>query len=193
MERESIALSQEIGQSNHSLFVLDGVDFYPHITVYSLGIPTINQKRLLKIVESIAKETRKIRVTFKEIRSSSRGYIGIYFNVSLSIQRLHRKLLKRLNPLREGHIIKEYQNPESLSYFSQERLESIKKYGYPDARKLYKPHLTITCLKSKDLAEGIATPLKWQIKQFTIDKIAIFKMGEYGTCRSLVKEFNLSN
>lgn len=55
---------------------------------------------------------------------------------------------------------------------------------------LYRPRLTITRLKDESIVEKIAKNLKWEIPQFIVEKLAVYKMGEHGTCRELVREFS---
>lgn len=75
--------------------------------------------------------------------------------------------------------------------FTPEQKENIKKYGYPDAMSLYFPHLTIIRLKDELLAKKISKDINWNISEFIVNKLAIYEMGEHGTCRKLVKEFLL--
>ena len=56
---------------------------------------------------------------------------------------------------------------------------------------LYFPHLTVIRLKDELLAKTISKEIRWDTPKFTADKIAIYKMGEHGTCRELVKEISL--
>jgi len=75
--------------------------------------------------------------------------------------------------------------------FTTAQLKNIEGYGYPDAMNLYDPHLTITRLKDEDKLEEAISAINWDILEFIVDKIGVYKSGEHGTCRELVKEFNL--
>ncbi|MDO8579371.1 MAG: DUF1045 domain-containing protein, partial [bacterium] len=105
------------------------------------------------------------------------------------IQQAHEKIVSVLNPLREGRIRDKYK--EYHMEFNSEELENIEKYGYPGAMDLYNPHLTITRLKDENKAKEILSTIEWDISGFTVNKIGVYKMGEHGTCRELIKEFNL--
>jgi 2'-5' RNA ligase len=188
---EAITLSEEIGKSNESFFILDNIQFHPHITIYSPEYPIQNLKEVLKTVEEIAKNQEKIEFTFKEL-GIVEDFIAIFFNVSPEVKSLHKKIVTRLNPLREGHLRDKYlPSSEHYSSFSQKQLENIQKYGYPNVMDLYHLHLTITCLKDKSLAEKIVNSLSWKINHLFIDKLAVYTMGHSGTCKELVKEFIL--
>lgn len=189
---KAILLSREIGQANKPLFILDGIEFHPHVTIYSPEYPESNIDKVFKVVEEVSNNTERTKLNFKQI-SSGDGYISIGFENSPEIKNIHEGVVTKLNPLRGGHLMEKHQ--ENLDRydedFSPERLESIRKYGYPDAMDLYKPHLTIIRLKDKRLAEKIAKKLNREINQFIVDKIAVYTMGENGTCRELIKEFTL--
>ena len=191
VEREVIKLSREIGQNNDSFFILDGVQFYPHITIYSPEYPESNFNKALKIVEGIANQTKKIELNFLSLESHD-GYIGICFETSPEIKNLHKEVVGKLNLLREGSVRKKYkQGSDYHMDFSRQQLKNIARYGYPDAMNLYHPHLTIIRLRDDFLAKVITKNLNWKKPQIVIDKLAVYTMGEHGTCRKLVKEFSL--
>jgi len=186
-----VTLSKEIGEKNETVFTLDGIQFHPHITIYSPEYPESNIDKILKTLKEIASRTAKIQLNFQEIKSHD-GYIGIYFKLSPEIKSLHEEIVAKLNPLRKSHLREKYQSGSDYQMdFSPGQLENITKYGYPDAMNLYKPHLTIIRLKDALLSEKIAKDLKWEFTQFLIEKLALYKMGEHGTCKELLGEFLL--
>jgi len=186
-----VALSKKIGEKNEAIFILDGVQFHPHITIYSPEYPKSNIDKISKILREIADHTTKVQLNFQEIKCHD-GYIGIYFELSPEIKSLHEEILTRLNPLRESYLKERDQSGSDYQMnFSPEQLENIAQYGYPDAINLYKPHLTIIRLKDELSAERITKEFKWEIAQFLIEKLALYKMGEHGTCKELIGEFIL--
>lgn len=189
---KAIALGNEISKNNEVFFVLDGIRFHPHITIYSPEYPKPNVDRVLKIVEEIANNAAKIEFQLQNI-SGGQGFISVKFNYSPEIKSFHKKVITKLNPLREGRIKKKYEEgPDYHMNFSSEQKENIKKYGCPDAMNLYSPHLTITRLKDKSSSvDEISKNLNWDIPRFTVDKIGVYKMGEHGACKELIKEFPL--
>jgi len=178
---KAIGLSREISKNNEVFFVLDGIQFYPHITIYSPEYPEKNLDKMLEKVAEIASTTEKFKLTLKGI-SSSQGFISIKFDYTQEIKKIHEGIVLELNSLREGHIREKYTADDYKMSFTQEQQENIKKYGYPDSMSLYSPHLTIIRLKDESLAKTISEEIKWDIPEFTVEKIAIYKMGEHGTC-----------
>lgn len=186
-----ITLSRKISRDSEVFFVLDGIQFHPHITVYSPEYPESKIEKVLKIVKGIAINNSKVNFKFKHI-GSGQGFISLVFDSSSEIKKIHEETIQRLNPLREGHIRQKYQEGSDYHVnFTPEQKENINKYGYPDSMSLYFPHLTIIRLKDESSAKTISEGISWEIPEFQIDKLAVYRMGEHGTCRELVKEFSL--
>ena len=192
VSEEVIELSKVIGNQADAYFVLDGINFYPHITIYPPEYPEKNVPRVLEVIEGLVSliRPRFNSIAFKFTKTKlGQGYFGLVFEHSVEIQRVHEEIVQALNPLREGRIRDKY--VEYHMEFNSRQLQNIEKYGYPGAMDLYNPHLTITRLKDEDRFKEILSTVKWDISEFTVDKIGVYKMGEHGTCRELIKGFNL--
>lgn len=188
---EVIRISQEIGKNNDSFFILDGIQFNPHITIYAPKYRENDIDQILNNVKEITNKTKRVKFRFNKI-SESQGYLGIKFDYSPEIKNLHEKIIAKLNPLRENYMEKESFDGSDYNFiFNAEQKENIRKYGYPDAISLYSPHLTIARFKNESIAKIIINNVAWNIYDFTADKIATYKMGENGTCTELIKEFDL--
>lgn len=186
---KAIELSRAISSEVESYFVLDGIQFHPHITIYPLEYPEENILKVLGIVERTVKSIEPVKFQYKRLETHQ-GYIGVEFEHFSQIQKIHEGIVNALNPLREGYIREKYNDYQME--FTSNQLESIRRYSYPDAMALYNPHLTITRLKDENEAEEILSTIKWDIPEFIIDKIGVYKTGEHGTRRELLKEFTLN-
>ncbi|MFZ3054931.1 MAG: 2'-5' RNA ligase family protein [Minisyncoccales bacterium] len=174
--KKAIFLSKKIGKNNDSFFVLNGIDAYPHITVYA---PIYQESKIDEVFKNVKQEEINLELNFKGI-SSSQGFISLNFETSPGIQKFHEKIVKTLNPSRE----KDISNGSDYNMdFDEKQKESIDKYGYPDAMKLYSPHLTIIRLKDEKLAKNLAKNIKWDINQFVVNEIELYKMGDNGICK----------
>ncbi len=182
-------LSQEVSKKEDAYFAIDNLNFYPHITIYSPKYPKHNEDKIFKAIDELVKKFSSIKFIPNGI-NTNQGYIGIGAEYSDEIKNIHEKIVEKLNPLREGHLRAKYANAYNMQ-FSEEKLQNIQKYGYPDSMNFYHPHMTITRLKDEKLAERVAKEIQISFKEFTIDKIGAFKMGENGTCVELIKEFKL--
>jgi 2'-5' RNA ligase len=192
IEDRLIGLSRKISRQARAYFVLDGVNFHPHATLYSPEYPTKNLGRVLELTGRIARSFPKFQVGFNGVQSHW-GFIDVEVGSSEEIKRLHELVVQKLDPLREGHIRNKYKRKEELRKFSKEQRKNIRIYGYPDAMGLFRPHFTITRLTDEDKAKELARRLSWPIKKTVIDKVLAFRMGQHGTCREIIREFSLTD
>lgn len=124
---KAISLSKEIDGRAETFFVLDGIQFHPHITVYSPEYPESNLDNILKRVEGVANKSESIGFTVRGI-TVWQDFITLDLEVSPEIQKLHEEIVIKLNSWREGRIISEkYQR---ISY-SPEQQENIKNTATP--------------------------------------------------------------
>lgn len=188
---KTISFSEKLGGKYDSYFILDGINYYPHITIYSPEYPNKNIEKVLETTKKLSLiKTQKFIFQFKEIKANQ-GYITIGFELTREIKAFHEKVVETLNPLREGHIRKKLQAPDYKMTLTKEKLDNIAKYGYPNAMELYKPHMTIIRLKDEKLAQKVVKNIKWNIDKFVINEIAIYKMAKHGTCVEMLEEFKI--
>jgi len=184
IESDVISLSQEIGKKSDSCFILDGINFYPHITIYASIFSESNLSNVLERVSFIARKLSNINFQFKGI-GSGQGYIGLNFGHSDEIESIHKEIVELFNPLREKI------TEDDLKDYNMVFNEAQKKNGYPDAMDLYASHMTIIRLKDEKMAKDIAKEIKWNNEKFKARSIVCYLMGDNGTCNQIIKEFNL--
>ncbi len=188
IESDVIGLSQEIGKKSDSCFILDGINFYPHITIYASIFSKSNLSNVLEKVGDFVRKINSINFKFKNI-TSGQGFISLNFDLSDEIESIHREIVELFNPLREK--ITEDDLKDYNMVFNQEQKKNIINYGYPDAIDLYLPHMTIIRLKDEKMAKDIAKEIKWNNEKFKARSIVCYLMGDNGTCNQIIKEFNL--
>lgn len=181
-------LSEEIAQKEDAYFVLDGVEYFPHATNYAVEFPAKNLDKIIKAVEQLSLEFLPFEVS-TTMNIADQGWIGVYFEYSNIIRKMHSAFVKNLNPLRENRIRDKFESDDRFS--PEDERENIAKFGHPWVMELYEPHLTITKLKDEAAAEKVAREMIWPIKKFKVDTVGIFIGGEHGTCRKLIREFRL--
>ena len=187
----AIFISKQLGAKHQSKFILDGKNFYPHITIYPPHYPAKNLSKIIKNIEGVVKNTGSIKMTFTEVGSKN-GYIAVYFELTPVIKELHKNIVKVLNPLREGYINPRYREPEKIANLTKQELENIKNYGYPYMMdQYYHPHLTLIRLEDVLEAQRAVEDIKWDIKEFEVDKLFLHKIGANGGANEIIKEFEL--
>jgi len=187
-ESKVIKLSQEIGNKNNSYFILDGINYYPHITIYSSIFSESNLSNILEKIEIFVKKLDDVSFKFKGV-GVGQGYIGFNFINSNKIKKIHQGIVELLNPLRKN--ISEDDLKDYNLVFNKKQKKSISEYGYPDAMNLYVPHMTITRLKDEKTIKNITREIKWNVGSFKVGRIACCLMGDNGVCKQIIKEFEL--
>ncbi|HCU70938.1 MAG TPA: hypothetical protein DIC35_04310 [Candidatus Moranbacteria bacterium] len=184
-------LSLEISQKEETFFVLDSFHYYPHMTIYSQEYPVSSIERVLENMEKLSKNFSPLRFIATEIETIC-GYIGMGAKYSPELRSIHETIVKEINSLRKSHLREKYITAIH-EQIPEEKMKNIQEYGHPDVLNLYKPHITITRLKDEGKTERIISDIQWEIEDFTIDTIGIFKTGEHGTCVGLIEEFKLKS
>jgi 2'-5' RNA ligase len=187
----AIKISNNLSKLGKYLFILDGKNYFPHITVYSPEFPKRNLNKIIKNVEKVSKNFKPFQIKFTECKFVD-DYAGIDVQSSKQIYSLHEKIIDCLNSLREGVLRDKYKNKDVLINFTKKQINNIEKYGYPDVKELYIPHLSLIRF-GKNIPSVLEKKFRWDIQSSVVDKIGIFEMGDYGTCIRLVKEFELGN
>jgi len=161
---------------------LDNVNFFPHITLYFPEYPIDVLDKVLEHVKKIANTTNAVTLTLESVTGDIDGGIFVNYKISKEALDLKKKVIKELNPLRDGIIRDKYK--DSLDKDTQ-------KYGYP-INKYHFPHITLTVFVDKIAQDKFLKESMFDFqKEILIDKIAVCRMGEYGTCIEIVDSFEL--
>ena len=188
--KQAIQISSNISKEADTFFVLDGVNFFPHITIYSPEYPSHNLDKVYKKVEEIAFHTKPFIATFTSFNAHL-GYVDIELEKTIEWENLHEVFVHKLNPFRENHIREKYKFPEELRLYSELQQKYILDYGYSEIFTAFRPHLTITRLKDKEMAKEVVKKLQFVIHSFEVNTLAAYLMGNNGTCIRLIREFAL--
>jgi 2'-5' RNA ligase len=186
---KAIEESRKIGNNYKALFVLDGVNYYPHITIYSIEYPEENLGNIFQALEKLLPELEKIKLVFTDVKRNQ-NYVGVHFTPSQEVRNFHKKIIEKINPLRGGKIRDKFMELSQVADLPEEKKENILKYGHPDVMNSYEPHITISRLENDDMAEKAEKEIKWEISEFVADKIAVCRSGKNGTCVEILKEFS---
>jgi 2'-5' RNA ligase len=164
---------------------------HPHITIYQPEYPISSFDEVIDTANEVVNKITKTKFVFKKI-DRYQSSLWIVFELTRQIKDIHELVVKKFNPLRKEHQRKKFQ-PGSTFYskLSPEQQKNCRKYGHPSVISAYSPHITIIRLQNKSLAKKELPNLMWEISQFVVGKIAVYKEGKHGTCKELVKEFPL--
>jgi len=187
ISKRAIAVSKKLKNRN-ALFVLDGKNYFPHITLYMTEFPLKNVVKVRKLLKQFAVKTKPFEISSSKYRQNTDGYIDVDYKKSKNINELQKKIIKLLNPLREGQM--RQKDKARISEMTKAEQKNLKLYGYRGVGAKFFPHLTFSKLEKFD--KSALSGVDKSNFSFRVDKIGFFYLGDYGTCRKLIEIFDLS-
>lgn len=173
--------AREIGQTN---FILDGRRLFPHITVYQARFPENNVDRIKAYLKTIAERLSPFEVSLGKT-SRWNNYIFWDTEATNEFMHLNKSVIYQLNPLRENLVLKGLEGKK----WNMSETYSIQNYGSLLAGKDFTPHITIAAAKTDQDAQRIAQEMRPKIAKFAASKIALGRLGEFGTVTEILEEF----
>lgn len=187
VSRSAVSLSGKIKTETRVNFTLHQSTNVPHITVYQLIIPDRNLDRLIKILEDLALKLPPQNFRFAGFEEHS-GYLSVQLDLPPRVKLFQEEVVKSVNFLREGRSL--IGEEEALNYPESQR-KNIAEYGFDNLLDFYNPHITITCLSDPEKAKRFISGLNWTENEFSCSAIGLYSLGEFGTCKELIREFKL--
>jgi 2'-5' RNA ligase len=191
-QKQVLALAAKIFKDKEEIFHIDNKSYFVHLTIYSPEYPLTNIREVISRVNEIAKGIEKFKLLFGDF-SRVDGYVGINFRKTEEVTGIHKKILRKLNPLREGRIREKYPDLIKKGVYPPEQVKLINEYGYDKVLDFYEPHLTLGRFVNDEDATRALRELKNSVKldKVLITKIGVSEMGPNGTCIKIGKAFNL--
>ena len=186
ISKKAISISKKLKKKG-GLFVLDGINYFPHITVYMTEFPLKNVAKIRKLLKQFAAKTKPFEIRSLKYRHNKDGSMDVIYQRSRNVDGLQKKIIKLLNPLREG-LVREKEKGR-VSKMTKDEQKNLKLYGYRSVGAEFFPHLTFTKLEKLDKS-ALVNISKLNFS-FEVGKIGFFYLGDYGTCRKLVETFDL--
>jgi hypothetical protein len=185
--RSAVSLSGKIKTETRVNFTLHKNTNVPHITVYQLIIPDRNLNRLIKILEDLALKLPPQNFRFAGFEEHS-GYLSVELSLPPRVKLFQEEVIKSVNFLREGRSLI---GEEGASNYPKSQRKNIAEYGFDNLLDFYNPHITITCLSDPENAKKLISELSWTENEFFCSSIGLYSLGEFGTCKELIREFKL--
>lgn len=184
----AIGWSKDIAERYPTKFILDGKNYYPHITLYQAAYPDKNVHTAEEQLLRIASQSKPFQIGAGEF-STLVGFVFLDFVKTGKLFSLHKKIVEVCNPLREGEIIpaeiKNLANPEVPEYIKH----SIRTFGSALAMDVYMPHISISRLQSFTQAEKASQLLEKKKIAFEVKSIFMANIGLDGTVNEILREF----
>lgn len=184
ISQKAIKIS-ELLKISGGIFVLDGKKYFPHITLYMMELPLKNLNKVRKILKDYASRTKSFKINSFKYRQKKDGFVDVSYK-DKQIKNLQKEVISLLNPLRGG-LLREREITR-MKELSERQKKNVLFCGHRDVGSDFYPHLTFTKLERFD--KKILSKIKKDNFSFKVNKIALFYLGEYGTCNKLIEIFD---
>lgn len=182
---KAIQVSQRV-KRHGTHFTLGTDDHFSHVSLYMLQLNTDGLRNTKVILEEIAKDTEIIEGRADKYHYE-KGYFDIEYQKTTELINLQNTVVEQLNPIRDGLRAKD---EKRLHTASGEERTNIEQYGYRSVGNLFAPHLTFTRFKDTQVNSLSDLPPEDSFDGSFV-ALAIFEMGDHGTCRWRVDEWGL--
>lgn len=187
---EAVKRSQALAGQG-TLFTLDNQNFYAHASLYMFQLATDRVAECAEVLQKLAagySVQQLVQTGYGYLDSGpGKGFIDVTFERDASVDQLQMAVVGALNPLRSGMV--EIVEP-MLANATGQKLENLRRYGYPFVGELFRPHITLTKFPAETEPDLTALPDPTIFTgQFT--KIGLFEMGSNGTCVRPLATFDL--
>ena len=176
--------AREIAPTN---FVLDGRKIIPHVTVYQARFPENNIDKISAYLKTVAEKMSPFELAFGKT-SHWNNYVFWNTDATNEYMHLNKSVIYQINPLRDNLILKGLDGKK----WNMSETYSIQNYGSLLPGKDYTPHITVTAAKTDQDAQKISQEIRPKIAKFTATKIALGRLGEFGTVTEIMEEFHFS-
>lgn len=184
----TISWSTIVSSHYKTKFTLDGVNYYPHMTLYQSSFPSENLSKIISLLLDLAKTVQPFPIHFNRIDPYV-DYLFYLAQISPSLQTLHEQLIDLLNPLRDQN----YTIPLAvLKQFPSFFAQNVTKYGTALAKDDYLPHITLSRLDSTTNATLAASTLSSKRSTVRVSEICLTNVDHDGTCTKILERFRFA-
>lgn len=184
---QAIQLSQALAPLG-TFFVLDGVKYHPHLSLYSAPFAASALPAVSEALQKLADMTEPFLLEQGTYYPDQGVWVGVRYVAAKSIFDLHTAVIAATKDLRVIEDDARYK--ARWTEMSREQRKNIEDCGWSDAFTRYSPHITFTKLEAP--RADVLAHLPQREFSFRADHIGLYELGEHGLCTRLVADFWLT-
>lgn len=188
VSNECVDISQSF-KSEDTLFVLDGNNFFAHMTAFMARFPDDSIDNVVNGVESALKLVSSFRCEHTGYFMTAGRYLEASYRKSDDFMNLHEEIINNVADLRINP-----GNPHEEGYFTPytaEQQQNARETGYDLARSLYRPHVTLTRYREGGVP-SVFPAIAAADLSFNLGKVCVYKADDNGAVYELIKEFQVA-
>jgi hypothetical protein len=169
-----------------TLFTLKNGSFYPHMSLYMFELKNNDYQSVQDVLQEIS--TTQSEYNLAAVKYDQKmSFIDAEYEVTSELLSLQDLIISKINPIRNGMREKDKQRMEQADGLKR---DYFKKYGYPNVKELFRPHVTFTRFSQERLFDVDQLP---KISTFNgaFNKLGFFESGDNGTCIRLISSYDL--
>ena len=177
-----IELNRELGRLYPVSYEL-GEQYHPHLSLYQ---STFENSEMLKDAVCELGEIESTEIILRNLIGFPSRYVTLQCAPEGRLQSLHESVLRRASQVRAIGVPSIWErNTVSLT---PEKIENVRRYGYPDTFEFYDPHYTIGRITSESpdmnaVLEELGKTAKPYLGQATTSlEIVIYELSPDGAC-----------
>ena len=183
--RQCVELSQSL-KSDNTMFVLDGKSKFAHMTVFMARFSNGKISTVLSAAEKALKNANSLLCEHAGYFMTAGRYLEVSYRKSEEFMGLHELLIDSLknyrinpdNPFEEGY----------FTPYTQEQQKNAKETGYDLAHNLYRPHITLTRYKEREVPKVFPAFAPVELS-FQLNKVCVYKADDNGAVYEKLGEF----
>jgi 2'-5' RNA ligase len=185
---ECVDISQSF-RSDDTLFVLDGDNFFAHMTAFMARFPDDKIDEVVSGVEAALQSAQSFRCEHTGYFMTAGRYLEASYRKSDDFMKLHESLISHIAQLRISP-----GDPYEEGYFTPytaEQQQNARETGYDLARNLYRPHVTLTRYQEGGVPE-VFPAIPAANLSFNLGKVCVYKADDNGAVYELIREFQVA-
>ena len=184
---ECVAMSQTLKNTN-PLFVLDGKSKFAHMTVFMFRVADKDISAVVMAAGGSIKFASSFLCEHVGYLLTAGRYLEVSYRKSEDFMNLHNGLIEALAPLRINS-----GNPYEEGYFTPynaEQQQNAKETGYDLAKKIYRPHITLTRWAEGQVPETFPAFPAAKLS-FNLSTVCVFKADDNGAVYEELARFSI--
>ncbi|MBI4465437.1 MAG: 2'-5' RNA ligase family protein [Acidobacteria bacterium] len=152
----------------------------PHITLVQQFVQKANLAALLAHIDPVLSSAAALRLRAAGVAASGLA-VGFLLESTLELQRLHETLMDTVEPweARQGAVEAFYADGETAR---PEDVEWVSQYRARGSYANFTPHITLGIGTAPELGDPF---------EFVADRVGLFQLGRFCTCRVRLKEWKI--
>lgn len=190
-QSKAIVMSEKVALKIPTEFQLNSINLLPHITLYEAQFPVSNVNNIKSAIQDIVNKTKTFHAQLTSISIVYDTFVFWNCQKTKEIQSLHERIVRALNPLRNGLIRPDLLKMKNLS---KEDKHDIHAFGALLIGPRYQPHMTITRLvNTTDGDTALQLLPKYKSESMKVTEIAFGYLGKHGTVYDIIESFPLQS